>query len=151
MIQVYFDYDFIINPKISSVTITLKFYYNRFLFRISVCLRTDLADYFHDLFRIYLHETLALLLSHTYFSLLPSDIILGYNFCSLKETDQKIRRQGHIVVLILIFLLLRFFPVPYSMCSSNFCVANLVAMKTLQASRIPDTHGLCYSFSARQP
>lgn len=55
------------------------------------------------------HETLVLLLFYTHFSLLPSDIILGYNFCSLEETDQKLKLKDHIVVLVLIFLLTRSF------------------------------------------
>ena len=137
VIRVYIVYDFVIYPKHSQLRCT-KILFNPFLLLISVCLRTVLTDYCHDLFPIYLHETLVLLLFHTYFSLLPSDIICGYNFCSLKETDQKLRLEGHIVILILIFLLIRIFQfhipcadfIPLFNFHSCFCVASLVT--TLQ-------------------
>lgn len=125
-----------------------KLLFNGFLLLISVCLQ---ADYFYDIFHIYLRETLALLLFHTYFSLLPLDTILGHNFCSLKETDQKLRLEGHIVVLILIFLLIISFRfhilcavfIPLFNFHSNCCVAVLVTLKTAYATRIPNNHGLC--------
>ena len=80
---------------------------------------------------------LTLLLFRTYSSLLLSDIILWYNFCSLKETDQKLRLEGHIVVLIPTFLLIRNFLlhilcadfIPLFNFHSNCCVASLVTIQ----------------------
>jgi hypothetical protein len=143
-------------PKYSQLR-CIKNVFNRFILLISVCLRTALADHFHNFYLTYLHKMLTLLLFHTYCSLLPSDIIVEYNFCSLKNIDQKLRFEDHIVVLVLIFSAFMKFLV-YILCAVfvplfnflyNFCVACLVTLINAYATRIPDTHGFSYSFSAR--